>query len=318
MSEAIVPGFPRGSLRRHIREVSARALSAGALLPIPTDFQLVEDGGVRFLVRVLANLARKELERKERERDAAGGWRPANPFLPWEPGLFVTEVSRTHVAILNKYNVVEDHLLVITREFEDQRSLLGLCDFEAILLCLREFDSLAFYNAGVEAGASQPHKHLQLVPLPLGPQGPPVPVEPLLRAVEAPPGAIATVPGLDFRQAFVRFGSAGGAGATPDASEVHRHYRALLAALGLDPLPAAAPQIQRGPYCLLLTREWLLVVPRSREHFGTISVNALGFAGSLLVRDEEQLRRLRLVGPLAALRETAFPCDSPGIGDDRA
>ena len=32
-----------------------------------------------------------------------------------------------------------------------------------------------------------------------------------------------------------------------------------------------------------------------------MSVNALGYAGALLVRDQEQLRRLREAGPLAAL-----------------
>ena len=32
---------------------------------------------------------------------------------------------------------------------------------------LAEFDGLGFYNGGETAGASQPHKHLQIVPLPL-------------------------------------------------------------------------------------------------------------------------------------------------------
>jgi ATP adenylyltransferase len=48
-------------------------------------------------------------------------------------------------------------------------------------------------------------------------------------------------------------------------------------------------------------------VPRSREFFDSISINSLGFAGALLVRNEEQLRRLREAGPFAALRETALP-----------
>jgi ATP adenylyltransferase len=43
-------------------------------------------------------------------------------------------------------------------------------------------------------------------------------------------------------------------------------------------------------------------VPRSRERFGTISINALGFAGSLFVRDEEETQDLREAGPMRALR----------------
>jgi ATP adenylyltransferase len=53
----------------------------------------------------------------------------------------------------------------------------------------------------------------------------------------------------------------------------------------------------------------MLLVPRSREHFGAISINSLGYAGALLVRDEGQLRALAEAGPLAALRETALPSD---------
>ena len=105
------------------------------------------------------------------------------------------------MAILNKFNVVDHHLLIVAREFEDQRALLALRDFEAWWRCMSEYDSLGFYNGGPEAGASQPHKHLQLVPLPLAPQGPPVPIAPLLARVRGTAGA-GTIPGFDFLHSF--------------------------------------------------------------------------------------------------------------------
>lgn len=299
MSEPARRAFEPGTLSARIAAVTARALETGALRPIPTDFEFVEDGGVRFFVRVLANLARKDFERAAREREAGGG-RPANPFLPHEPELFVADVSETHLAILNKFNVVERHLLVVTRAFEDQRALLTPGDFDALWRCMTEYHSLGFYNGGVEAGASQPHKHLQLVPLPLAPSGPPVPIEPLLPAVA---GDAAEAPGLPFRNAFVRLGAGG-------AREALRRYRELLARAGLGPIVGAPGELQRGPYCLLVTTGWMLLVPRSREHFGAISVNSLGFGGGLLVRDEAQLDLLKRVGPMAALRETGLPPDS--------
>ncbi len=46
----------------------------------------------------------------------------------------------------------------------------------------------------------------------------------------------------------------------------------------------------------------MLLVPRSRERFETVSVNALGFAGALLVRDEDDLRRVTDVGPMNVLQ----------------
>ncbi len=107
------------------------------------------------------------------------------------------------MAILNKFNVVDNHLLIVTREFEQQRSLLTLRDFEALWRCLNEYDSLGFYNGGPEAGASQPHKHLQLVPLPLAPQGPPVPIAPLLAGARGAVGS-GPIPGFDFVHSFAR------------------------------------------------------------------------------------------------------------------
>jgi len=299
--------FTSGSLAESVAAVSARALASGALLPIPTGFEFVDDGGMRFFVRVLANLRRKDAARAEQRRAAAG--EPVNPFLPYEQALFVADVSESHVAILNKFNVVERHLLIVTREFEDQRALLTPRDFAAWWRCLHEYESLGFYNGGSEAGASQPHKHLQLVPLPLAPQGPPVPIAPLLDAVRQGAGSGA-IPGFDFVHAFSRLDAA--ADERYAAREAYERYAAMLAQVGLDPPAVRGTDLQSGPYCLLATRAWLLLVPRSREFFGSISINSLGFAGTLLVRDEEQLRALRATGPLAALRETAVALPKGG------
>ena len=54
----------------------------------------------------------------------------------------------------------------MTRAFEEQTDLLNLEDFAALWFCLQEIDGLAFFNGGKIAGASQRHKHLQLIPLP--------------------------------------------------------------------------------------------------------------------------------------------------------
>jgi ATP adenylyltransferase len=56
------------------------------------------------------------------------------------------------------------------------------------------------------------------------------------------------------------------------------------------------------PYNLLVTDRWMLVVPRSRERFEGISINALGFAGALLVRDPAQLAAVERAGPMSVLR----------------
>ena len=46
----------------------------------------------------------------------------------------------------------------------------------------------------------------------------------------------------------------------------------------------------------------MMVVPRSREEYADISVNSLGFAGSLLVKNREKLEQLKQLGPMKLLQ----------------
>lgn len=254
---------------------------------------------MRFLVRVLARW-------HEKAGRAPGPASATNPFLPCEQALLVTEVTASHRCLLNKFNVLDRHVLIVTRAFEDQALPLTAADFDALACCLAEGPALAFYNAGREAGASQRHRHLQLVPLPLAPEGPPVPIAPLL--AEAVSGRAARLP---FVHAFQRFAPPLPADPAGAASRLRDRYAQALAQLGLDtPLDAEG---RIAPYNLLVTRDWMLTVPRSREGWGGVSVNALGFAGALLVRDRAGLEAVRAAGPLAVLRAvaTALPPAEP-------
>lgn len=301
------PLFKPGTLWQNIVGTTERALRIGALVPVPTDHTFVEDGGIRFFIRVLAGLRRKDEARKEQEAASASGMN-VNPFLPPEKDLVVADVTDTHLAVLNKFNVVEHHLLIITRHFEDQEMLLTPKDFEALWLCLAEYNGLGFYNGGREAGASQQHKHLQMVPLPLAPEGPAVPVEPLL--AKAPTSGIGTISGLPFLHSFAHLDRDLVNSPFDAAKATFDLYGAMLKSVGMNSPDASRPARQSAPYCLLVTREWMLLVPRSREHFEDISLNSLAFAGSLFVRNEDQLDRLRSYGPLNALKSVAMPMNS--------
>lgn len=293
-----------GALWRRLTERTQQALQSGALQPIPTACELVEQGGITFVVRILANLARKAQARQTQKRKAAAG-QAVNPFLPYDPELFVADISPTHVCLLNKFNVVDHHLLIVTRAFEDQEMLLTWEDCAALAVCLREVDGLGFYNGGREAGASQPHKHLQLVPLPLAPLGPRLPIESLIAQAHHD-GAVGSAPGLPFVHALVRLDDGWRLPLEEAAGLLLERYRLALQAVGLRGEAKAGGVWQSGPYNLLVTRQWLLLVPRSREDFQGISVNALGFAGALLVRDEEQRRRLKEAGPLTVLGQVGI------------
>jgi ATP adenylyltransferase len=81
----------------------------------------------------------------------------------------------------------------------------------------------------------------------------------------------------------------------------------MLKSVDMNSPDAARLTRQSAPYCLLVTREWMLLVPRTREHFEDISFNALAFAGSLFVRNDQQLERLKKCGPLHALKSVTVP-----------
>lgn len=279
--------MPPGTLWQRIRERSAHALETGALKPIPTEREVIRDAGVAFQVRIAPNLREKiEEVRDQQAREAAG--ESVDPFADPEPDLLVGEVSETHFGLLNKFPVLEHHLLLVTHAYEDQQAPLTAADFAALHTALTEVDGLGFYNAGRPAGASQGHKHLQLVPLPLGSEQPRPPMEALLRSHDLDTGPD-TSPHLPFPHAACRleFGDASG----PALLE---RFRALRGALGLAG--------RDTPYNLLVTREWMLLVPRTSERFDGIMINALGFAGGFLVRDREDLEHLRRTGPMRVLQ----------------
>ncbi len=295
------PVFAPGTLWVQVERVSQLALASGALQPIPTDFEHVEDGGIRFLIRILRHLARKP--RTEAPDASPTAARP-NPFLPYDPAMYVADASSTHVCLLNKFNVVERHLLIVTRAFEDQETPLTQRDFEALWTCLAEAEGLGFYNSGAVAGASQRHKHLQLVPFPLDPSGVSLPIDPLVEAAGIG-GDVAHLDTLPFAHAIAALDVGTGASPQRAAAVTLDVYRRLLESIGV-PWPDAGERFSK-PYNLLITRRWMLAVPRTRECFESISCNALAFAGAWLVRDRQQLETLKRFGPRAALRRVTEP-----------
>jgi ATP adenylyltransferase len=304
--------FVPGTLWDIIRQRSQKALAHGAVNPIKTRQIILPDGGVDFLVRVVSSLAQKrDYQRNIESKPQAG---VDNPFLPYEPDLFVCDVSQRHLCLLNKFNVIENHVLLVTRVFEHQENLLTEMDFEAWFSCLREFNSLAFYNGGKVAGASQTHKHMQLIPLPLSKQGPEFPLLGLLQTAKYQSihntGNVAQVMrgNLAFRHGIIALDAQQMQNTLSAPSYLYNSYRQLLSAVGIEGVQVGGDVRQSAAYNLLISKQWMWMVPRSNEYYQGISVNALGFAGSLFVRDSAQLELVRNIGPMALLRSvSAYP-----------
>jgi len=273
-----------GVLWERVDEISSREIGR-ALESVGTRCEILVEDGIPYQVRTLEGAHPKGVAIRKQRRTGR------NPFLPPEPELTVGELSETHLAVLNKFNVFGGHLLVITRRFEPQKGLLTLEDFDALLAAMEGRESLGFYNAGPTAGASQAHRHLQVAPLPLGcsaittmaiPPEHPTPIDAVITKGQALPypAAIALLTGENVGRRA--------------AENLYDLFLERAATLGIDG--------GDRPYNLLLTRRWMIVVARTRDRFEGISINALGFAGSLLVRDRESLARVRDIGPGTILR----------------
>jgi sulfate adenylyltransferase (ADP) / ATP adenylyltransferase len=276
--------FAQGSLWPAIRARSASALAAGVLEPIETRVEVLEAAGIDFQLRVVSSGARKAKAKAERPADF-------DPFLPWDPALFVCDVNDAYVCLLNRFPALRHHALLTTRAFEEQEAPLGPRDFEAVWGCLGERDALAFYNAGPLAGASERHRHFQLVP-PLVAGAYTTPLDAALEEARFD-GPLGRAPGLRFLHGLARLRELSQLSGAEAGAALAALYREMARAFACD---------QSGrPYNLLLTREWMLFVPRARDGWQGVPVNALGFAGTLLLRDDAALERVRAAGPMAVL-----------------
>ncbi|KAM7217611.1 inositol phospholipid synthesis protein Scs3p [Rhypophila decipiens] len=116
-----------------------------------------------------------------------------DPFDKPQPGLFIADLSPSHFLVLNKFAIVEEHFILATKEFKWQTDLLEEADLAAALGCIRAYheftlsqkdgkdqqkhdareeqqesgygELFVFFNCGEHSGASQPHRHLQLLPV---------------------------------------------------------------------------------------------------------------------------------------------------------
>ena len=277
-----------GTLQAILWERTANARRCGTLEFLTTTTEVIEQDGVPFQVRVLESSGTEKIDKAARSN--------VDPFLH-DADLLLAPLSATHIALINKSSAVEHHLLIATRSFEDQRCQLTQKDCEALLIGLTEIDALCFYNAGHEAGANQTHKQLHL--LPLDATITPLPIEPLLRFAQTDR---MIVPRLPFRHAYAAMDHDWTNPEKDSGASLHACYRKVLHAAGLSVDATSGSHGLTAPYNLLMTRKWMLVVPRAHACFQNILVDALGFVGMFLVKDRPQLATLRRFGPMTALQ----------------
>ena len=274
----VVESYEHQALNR-----SAAALQQGALEPLGTQqTPLQGQSSNLFELRELTT----DLPRHLR----MAGPKP-NPFLPWDPRLEVSPVGNAHALILNKYPVQRGHMLLVTRQWAAQGDWLNQADWHA----LRDVDAVTtglwFFNSGPAAGASQPHRHIQLLPRHPGEKA--CPREPWF--LERLQGNV--IP--SHHHAFAVEAATAVRARDPDQQDQAAHLESIYVSLCQDLALGnqATDQRPNAPYTLLLTRRWMALVRRRQDGVHGFSINALGFAGYLLATKDSDRDWLKSHGP---------------------
>jgi len=282
-----------------------KAIASGDLLFFSSTIHKYVESEVEYEIRLCPALQKKPTAGTSgTNHTSSSRAKPQDPFAPpYTSDLFVGEICHSeeeYAVLLNKYSVVPRHFLLVTKEYRSQTSPLlppDLVTAYSLLVAARKTGQnyFAFYNCGVNSGASQPHKHLQFIQV--QDDGPPI--ERLARRAKLEttdkPFSLTTLPYANHVYRLPQY--------MTSPAEIERVLtKAFFSLLDLavstirhDPdYPAGKPAFN-----VLFTLDHMHLIPRRRETYTLkttgeeLSINSLGFAGMLLVKSDEELEAVK-------------------------
>jgi ATP adenylyltransferase len=223
---------------------------------------------------------------------------PGSDIANDHPDMCITTVNRTHYLVMNKFPVFRPMLLLLTVDsYRRQHEPLALDDMEAgwSAICGLKEEHYVFFNCGVLAGSSREHKHLQVVPAPGRHEGYDE------RFKWFPDDDEQTGPG--FVHYLQRFDELPGNRLEGGNQLLEIYLRLLQQTREALDLSADVP----CPHNFVLTRRWLVVIPRRAKEFHGITANSAGMMGSVYIWTQEQLDAWKRIGPMNVLRGLGLP-----------
>ncbi|QGA20038.1 hypothetical protein EYB26_007738 [Talaromyces marneffei] len=345
------------------------AKESGSLLFSATHLAILSSKrGIDYQLRYCPALSKKP--EKQSPQNKPPGPKP-DPFENPSGDLLITDVSlckeaeKSHNLILNKFPVIPNHFILATKQFEKQTDLLEKEDLGIAYACLQawEYPSPAdgvdvkeeekrkerrrrrlfmFFNSGDESGASQPHRHVQFLPIedmrdqeedsesekrsaswiPL--------IDLLLTSADVQTSSssgirhLPNLPVQHFAMQIPRSESS----PSPSVDKLHEIYLSLYhaALLASTTSPSVTTEEQTRTsgaaaisYNLAMTRDIMMICPRRKEtatlsglgadSAADVSLNGTILAGTLMVKTEEQWDCLRGDGEVVndLLAEVGIP-----------
>lgn len=239
------------------------------------------------------------LANKPKSNNSANS-KPVDPFESPPRGLYITDVGDAHYLVLNKFPVIPDHFILATKKFKNQPDLLEEDDIAAAYQCLQMYkdegeELFGFFNSGEHSGASQPHRHIQFLPVESMRSG----VEPGVRWDVLVDSLVKDQPELPFKYF---------AATIPDAStakQLHNIYKELYEKAcqlcGINKSEITTESLIS--YNLGLTDKSIVLCPRRSEGtkietsqgelIGPIALNGTVLGGTLLVKTRTEWDALK-------------------------
>ncbi|KXN70800.1 hypothetical protein CONCODRAFT_17339 [Conidiobolus coronatus NRRL 28638] len=293
-----------------------RALESGSLVFAESSVHPIIKDGIKFDISLVPSIGLKIASKKEESKPIKNLITPTesiptppnltdvptfDPFNPVDPNLLVSDsLFTTHNLVLNKYCIVPYHLLVTTKDFQPQTDALNFNDLKAtvstMILANDLKPLLGFYNCGPVSGGSQPHKHLQVLPMNNKGSAPIFEVWNKYQD-QIEEGKSNQIKDLPFHHFITKFGDFPQAVAEVDdfVAKILPVYEEMLnqtQTLVRNSNPG------RISYNFLISNGYMMILPRSQEGFilggRFISVNSLGVAHMMLAIDSQQVEDYKL------------------------
>ncbi|KAJ0421099.1 HIT-like domain-containing protein [Aspergillus carlsbadensis] len=301
------------------------AKDAGHLIFSQTHLAILHTGGIPFQLRYCPALANKPTGKPKPDEARTG--KRFDPFENPSPELLIAHIPKenpTHFLVLNKFPVIPNHFILATKDWQEQTDILEKEDLAAAYACVKAWKEenqtsstgprrlFAFFNSGEDSGASQPHRHLQFLPIEaISEDDKSRSWRPLIDAVSSRPASsdsefrqITAIPVANFALPLP---------SDPSAESLHRIYSTLYKAAAVAAgVPRSAAQATSGPavisYNLAMTESTMIICPRksTSAHIsvddatrkdvaeaGIVELNGTVLAGTLMVKAEAEWDELR-------------------------
>ncbi|TIB43249.1 hypothetical protein E3P86_00018 [Wallemia ichthyophaga] len=321
------------NLRDRVENKTEIALKSGDALYFESQNELFNFEGVDFQLTICPALLKKPTNpppgvseetidnRVKRQRNQSSDSTSQKDVFapPYNENLFVQQVGDSHVLLVGHLPTLGlSSSLRHETDFVPQTSPLMPSDLVLARNIILEYKKtgqslLSFFNCGEKSGASQPHKHIQFVPL-----SDPLPIEKLANGVQMENESnFFSLEKLPFANFGVKLSTLLNAPTEEDVEcELANRFMTLLDAQAdtyrrLDQAPPSPP----FSYNVLMTHDHLFIIPRSKESVSieaanglegwNKSLNSLDYAGLMLLRRPEE--KLGISNPLDILLQASFP-----------